>query len=98
MQINAISSIMGVSGMPAIKPPASVSGEGFGQILTDAVNDLNESQLRADDLVQQLATGGDVELHDVMIAQEQADLSFQLAIQVRNKVLEAYQEIMRMQI
>ena len=46
----------------------------------------------------QLAAGEPVELHDVMIAMEEADLSLRLALQVRNKLVEAYQEIQRMQV
>ncbi len=46
----------------------------------------------------QLAAGEPVQLHDEMIAQDQAALGFQLAVQVRNKLVEAYQDVMRMQL
>ena len=96
MQVQAIGAI--TANLPLAKPSTVATGESFGDLLSQALNDLNQVQTHADNLVQQLAAGGDVELHDVMIAQEQANVSFQLAVQVRNRVLEAYQEIMRMQV
>ncbi len=57
---------------------------------------LNDVQVKADTLADQLATGEDVELHDVMIATQEADIALRLATQLRNQALEAYREIMRM--
>jgi len=48
--------------------------------------------------MQQLATGEDVEIHEVMIAMEEADVSLRVAIAVRDKLIESYQEVMRMQV
>jgi len=81
---------------------ASVNGpksaEGFGKALTEAISSLDKLQQEADASSLQLASGEPVELHEVMLAQERASLSFALAMQVRNKLVEAYQDIMRMQV
>lgn len=73
------------------------SGEiGFVEVLKEAIGRVNSSLLQADESARMLATGEITDIHDVMIATEKANLSLQLMVQVRNKVLEAYQEIMRM--
>jgi flagellar hook-basal body complex protein FliE len=92
-----------LSQVPSIRPETSGGGpgkllDGFGQALSGAVESLNQTQQAADQQAVQLAAGEPVELHDVMIAQEQASLGMQLAVQVRNKLVEAYQDVMRMQI
>ncbi len=79
----------------AAKKPAAA---GFADALKSAVEDVNRSQVEADKAVEKLQTGESKNLHEVMISMEKADISLRLAVQMRNKVLEAYQEIMRMQI
>lgn len=68
----------------------------FSQVFNAGVQALNDTQVKADTLADQLATGEDVELHDVMIATQEADIALRLATQLRNQALEAYREIMRM--
>jgi len=70
----------------------------FGEVLHKKLQEVNQLQIRSDELTQQLIAGGDVELHDVMLAAEQANLALQLTVQIRNKLVEAYQELSRMQI
>jgi len=70
----------------------------FGGILKDQMANINNLQNEANQAQQTYATGGDIELHNVMLAAEKADLSLQLAMQVRNKVVAAYQEITHMTI
>jgi flagellar hook-basal body complex protein FliE len=70
----------------------------FQEFFADAVKKTNQMQLQAQDKQRQLLVGETDNIHDVMIAMEQAGLSFQLTLAVRNKVVEAYQEVMRMQI
>ena len=77
---------------------AGSAGGGFGQALTNAISGLNESQNAADDASVRLAAGEPIDLHEVMLARETASLHFQLAVQVRNKLVEAYQDVMRMQV
>ena len=71
---------------------------GFGKALMNAIEGLDGVQKPADDKAMELASGEPVDLHDVMISRETASLHMQLALQVRNKLVEAYQDVMRMQI
>ncbi len=71
---------------------------GFGKALMNAIEGLDGVQKAADDKAMELASGEPVDLHDVMISRETASLHMQLALQVRNKLVEAYQDVMRMQI
>lgn len=75
--------------------PASPA-EGFGKVLGEMVGKVNSSQLETDKAIQNLMTGDSKGLHEVMIAMEKSSISFQFLLQVRNKALESYQEIMRM--
>ncbi len=72
------------------------SAGSFGQMLTRALSELSAQEARVDELNGMLARGEAVELHEIVIATEKARLALDLAVQVRNKVVEAYQEIMRM--
>lgn len=73
-------------------------GDDFANTLMDALKELNAGQQDAESMKQSYIAGQPVELHDLMIAMENASTAMQLTMQVRNKVLEAYQEIMRMQV
>lgn len=70
----------------------------FGQMLNNALDHLTQTENAANEAVTRLAAGDDIELHQVMLTMQEADLSFQLALQIRNKLVEAYQEVMRMQV
>ncbi|MEW6184207.1 MAG: flagellar hook-basal body complex protein FliE [Thermodesulfobacteriota bacterium] len=72
------------------------NGENFESILMDAVNKVNTVQNEAEKAVQELAGGGDIT--NAVIAMEKADLSFQVMVEVRNKLISAYEEIMRLQV
>ena len=88
--------------VPEIRKPASPaaekSGTGFGEVLKDAISTVNELQKKSDQEVQKLMAGESQDLHTTVIAMQKADLSFQMMMQVRNKIVQAYQEIMRTQI
>ncbi len=75
-----------------------VSDQSFSQTLQGVLRDVNQAQLDADQALDQLLTGDIQNLHQVMIKAEEAQLSLQLTVQVVNKVIQAYQEIARMQI
>jgi flagellar hook-basal body complex protein FliE len=86
-----------------VDPPTSLTGTSavgspFANLLHDAVQEVSGKQAAATDAVNGLLSGQNVSLHQAMIAMEEANVSFQLMIEVRNKMLEGYQEIMRMQI
>ncbi len=67
-------------------------------MLEDSLAQVQSLQQEADTAIQSLATGGQATLHDTMLAVQKADLSFRLMMQVRNKIVEAYQEVLRMQV
>ena len=77
---------------------ASKQDQGFGDLLKKAVESVNAMQHEAGRLENAVANGENVNIHQAVIAGEKAGLSFKLLMQVRNKVIDAYQEIMRMQV
>jgi flagellar hook-basal body complex protein FliE len=85
---------------PLQSPAGEASGtpKTFAETLKAAVHDVNEQQKVADVKMQELATGKNHNIPEVMIAAEKADISLKLMVQVRNKIIEAYQEIMKMQV
>ena len=70
----------------------------FADLLRGAVGQVNQLQQEADGAARHFAVGAGSSIHDTMIALEKADLAMRLMIQVRNKAIEAYHEVMRMQI
>jgi flagellar hook-basal body complex protein FliE len=91
---------IGSAPSPGLNPPLAggpgAAASSFSQLFTDAVGQIDKLQKGADGNIQKLATGQPVDLHDVTISMEQSNLGFQLGMQVRNKLIEAYQEVMRM--
>jgi len=81
------------------KGAADVKGStSFKEILKDSINKANEIEKEADQEVQKLAKMESRDIHTTMIAIEKADLTFQTMMQIRNKIINAYEEIMRMQV
>ncbi len=70
----------------------------FGQVLKESIQKVQDLQKEADVTASGLATGETKNIHEAMIALEKADLSFRLMMQVKNKIVEAYQEVMRTQV
>jgi flagellar hook-basal body complex protein FliE len=93
-----------IGGAAAFKPPAATGvtpaagKEGFGNAIGDALESLEHTQTNADDLATKAATGDLTDVHDYMIAATQASLATELTVAVRNKAVEAFSDIMRMQI
>jgi flagellar hook-basal body complex protein FliE len=87
---------------PGILPnPVGVTNTapaGFDKLVTGLVNEVSAKQAASSEAVNGLLSGQNVSLHQTMIAMEEASISFQLMVEVRNKLLESYQELMRMQI
>lgn len=92
--------IHAASTVPAAPRPApaleSGKADGFGATLNRALGEVNDLQLRARDASVELASGQTQDLAATLLTIEKANVSFQFAVQIRNKLLEAYQEIMRM--
>jgi flagellar hook-basal body complex protein FliE len=76
----------------------SKSAAGFGDMLTSMMGKVNAAQINGDEAMTKLQSGEAKHLHEVMIAVEEADVSLRMLVQMRNKALTAYEEIMRMQI
>ena len=74
------------------------SGKSFMSTIIDSIKDVQQTQADANTKVGQLVSGQDTDLSGVLIAVEKASLEMQFTLQVRNKLLEAYQEITRMQV
>lgn len=82
---------------PAASPAGVTSGAGFGSALADAIGRVDQFQQNAQSSIGKFLSGEDEEVHKVALATEQASISLDLFLQVRNKVISAYQEVMRMQ-
>jgi flagellar hook-basal body complex protein FliE len=78
-------------------PSSSGAGGGFGETLKSAINEVNELSDSSDQKVSELVQGDRQDVHNVMIAVEKADIAFQLMMQVRNKIVNAYQEVSKLQ-
>ena len=83
----------------AVRGDQSASGVDFGEVLKSSIDQVNETQQAAGELRDAFVTGDrDVELNEVMLALQKANVSFQAMSEVRNNLVEAYRTIMRMQI
>jgi flagellar hook-basal body complex protein FliE len=97
MEINGIGSGLGIG--KAFAPAAPKAPiEGAGKFFTELVTKVNDLQSQSDKAIQGLATGENKNLHEVMISMEKASISFQFMSSVRNKAIDAYHEVMRMQV
>jgi flagellar hook-basal body complex protein FliE len=101
MSLEAIGAVGAIEATSAgLLAPSAVrpSAAGFGQWFAKEVGEVNDALVKAQDGVQKLASGQAGSLHETMIHMEEAKLSFQLLSQVRTRIIEAYQEIMRTQV
>jgi flagellar hook-basal body complex protein FliE len=90
----------GIAPIPDVAPSGSaraVGDSGFLDSLKTAIGKVNDTQMEAGRAVGALMTGETQDLHRTMVALQQADVSFQLMMQIRNKLVTAYEEIQRMQ-
>jgi len=105
-----IQGIQGMIGLPAtilnnnmigVQQPQQTAAPDrvdFKELLSTAVKSISDSQTGVDDAVTKLAAGQNIELHDVMLAAQKADLTLQLALNIKNKITDAYQSIISMSI
>ena len=100
----AIPPIGGPAPLPPLPPVGGATAgkgaaaPGFGEALGKGLQQVSSLEHRADALVEDVATGGPTKIHEVMAATSQAGLAVDLLVQVRDRALEAYQEVMRMQV
>ncbi|MYL62452.1 flagellar hook-basal body complex protein FliE [Bacillus hwajinpoensis] len=95
-----MNTISALQQLPAQAKSQVSSGEAtadFGQMLQNAINQVNDNQVASEQMTNKLVTGEVQDVHEVMLAAQKASLSLNLTVEVRNKVIESYQEIMRMQ-
>ncbi len=94
---SGLSSAAGLSGMQGVSP--TTSKVNFSDALKASLNQVNKVQVEAEQLGKSFAMGDDsVSLSDVMVAGQKANISFQATVQVRNKLVAAYHDIMNMQV
>ncbi len=88
--------------IPLAEPSSHVSGQQkpgeFGELLDKAISQVEQTRHIADEKAQNLLNGKPEEIHSVVLAAQRAQLEFELFLEVRNKVVQAYQEVMRMQV
>ena len=102
MAINSVSMAMPTITNESTKiNPTVTSAEAqqtFANTLKDAISKVNDQQIQSDTMTEKLINGGNVDLHEVMIASQKASITLNATMEVRNKAVEAYQEIMRMSV
>ena len=99
--MSVISSLLGASSLAAPARLQTLSqaqqGSGFGSALSQAIQGVDQTQQQAEGSIQDFLQGKG-ELHNVALATQRAEMTFDLGLQIRNKVVSAYQEIMKMQL
>lgn len=78
--------------------PVAQAGSDFSKVIKSTINQVVEAEKQSEKAIEELQAGEAKNLHDVMISVEQADISLKMLVQFRNKALQAYEEVMRMQI
>ena len=87
-----------LQGAQSAQATQAVQGVSFGDVLNQFVSEVNDKQIASGQAVNALLSGKEIPLHQAMIAMQEAGVAFQLMVEVRNKLLEGYQELMRMQV
>lgn len=97
-----IPSISPIRGSQAVAPSQALNPAGqaekIGKSFGDVLNSLNQSQQTSDNLVAKLAGGENVDLHNLMIAAEENDVNFRITMAIRDRLVDAYREMMRMSV
>ena len=84
--------------LPTLDGADNSKGSAFKDMLVNSIQEVNQMQQDADQAVEAMATGGDVKPAEVLTAVQKADLAFRMMMQMRNKLVEAYQEIQNIRI
>jgi flagellar hook-basal body complex protein FliE len=98
MEVGRLSPLLSGSPEATGKSLTEITGPTFGSVLRNTLEETNKLQQEADTSARDFAVGQATSVHDTMIAMEKADISLRLVTKMRNKVVEAYQDIMRMPI
>jgi len=96
--LKALQGVGPSKGLRGAKETSVKGGPSFADTLAQSLDKVNTLQKEADVAIQDFITGDKRNIHETMIAVGKADLAFRLTMQVRNKMVEAYQEVMRMQV
>jgi len=98
--IDRIASSLEIKSLPSLNAQEGKVSEaaGFSEMLSKSIREIDMLQKDADISIENLAAGENTDIHQTMIAMEKADIAMKLMIQIRNKVVGAYEEIMRMQV
>jgi flagellar hook-basal body complex protein FliE len=78
--------------------PNAANGPSFKDTLKTFMTDVNDMQNKADESIEKMAAGEITDVHQVMAAVEEANVAFNMMMEIRNKVMDAYQEVMRMRL
>jgi flagellar hook-basal body complex protein FliE len=97
--IQNIQSIQNATLAPLARPsPAAEDGSSFRDFLVNSIQEVNSMQQAADKAVEKLATGGDVSAAEVLTAVQKADIAFHLMMQVRNKLVQAFEDVQNVRV
>jgi flagellar hook-basal body complex protein FliE len=98
LQVPSLNSVSGTANPGQNSGAAGTEGGvAFGDLLKQALQEVNQVSAQADDEARNLMTGEGADMHTAMLAVQKADLSFQMMMAVRSKLIDAYREVMRMQ-
>lgn len=87
-----------VESIGSIQSPAQNKSADFGSVLTSAIAQVQQQSTNAEQSIQRFLSGQGEELHNVAVATQRAEIAFDMGMQIRNKIVSAYQEIMKMQL
>jgi flagellar hook-basal body complex protein FliE len=99
MALHAISNLAAMPAVPASVPvqPAAAGGDPFSQLVSQLITDANGQQLQSNEALNNFVTGRSDNVQDLVLSVAKADLSFRLVLEIRNRLIDAYQDVMRMQ-
>lgn len=97
ININSLQNTQPLLGKSSLVKPTEESKTSFADVINDAIGKVNDLQVESSELTEDFISGKSDNIHSVIIAGSKADLALQMTLQVRNKVMDAYKEIMNMQ-
>lgn len=98
MNVPGIRSVIAPLANSAVKSPQQNTLKDVGKTFDSMLQNLSQTQQTSDDLMSKLAAGEDVDIHQVMISADQTDISFKIAMGIRDKLVDAYKDISRMNV